>query len=172
MKFHFTHWTQIVDIHYDFQRVHEPKPGKIGTFDKNRDPLGTQMVTKPLSKARGPIVYIIHYFTLMYKFCTLFVHYWSCNTNVHKVSSGKRCSHWYGCLLSSLSAAHRQGGGNVTRQLPVTCSFLNCGSYPSVLWLLVYNSNRQYTCSLGCFAKSTFQPKIKGIPSCIPPGYI
>ena len=46
MKFHFTHWTQILDIHYDFQRVHEPKPGKIGTFDKNRDPLGTQMVTK------------------------------------------------------------------------------------------------------------------------------
>ena len=121
---------------------------------------------------RVPTLYIIHYFTLMYKCCTLFVHYWSCNTYVHKVSSGKRCSHWYGCLLSSLSAAHRQGGGNVTRQLPVTCSFLNCGAYPSVLWLLVYNSNRQYTCSLGCFSKYTFQPKIKGIPSCIPPGYI
>ena len=48
----------------------------------------------------------------MYKFCTLFVHYWSCNTNVHKVSSGKRCSHWYGCLsvaerLKRFSAADR-----------------------------------------------------------------
>ena len=27
------------------------------------------------SLCRVPIVYIIHYFTLMYKFCTLFVHY-------------------------------------------------------------------------------------------------
>ena len=27
---------------------------------------------------RGPIVYIFHYFPLMYKFCTLFVHFWSC----------------------------------------------------------------------------------------------
>ena len=39
---------------------------------------------------RGPIVYIIHYFTLMYKFCTLFVHYWSLHTNVHWGSSGTR----------------------------------------------------------------------------------
>ena len=30
--------------------------------------------------------------------------------------------------------------------------------------------DEEYT--LGCFTKSTFQPKIKGIPSRIPPGYI
>ena len=27
---------------------------------------------------RGPFVYIFHYFTLMYKFCTLLVNFWSC----------------------------------------------------------------------------------------------
>ena len=27
-----------------------------------------------------------------------------------------------------------------------------------------------WQCTLGCFVKSTFQPKIKGIPSRIPPG--
>ena len=29
---------------YDFRRVHEPKPGKIGTFDKNTDPLGFRLL--------------------------------------------------------------------------------------------------------------------------------
>ena len=40
---------------YVLWRVHEPKPGKIGTFDKNRDPLGTQIVEKvPLGTFRDP----------------------------------------------------------------------------------------------------------------------
>ena len=32
--------------------VHEPKTGEIGTSDKNRDPLGTQMIKKVLKQ--GP----------------------------------------------------------------------------------------------------------------------
>ena len=37
----------------------------------------------------------------------------------------------------------------------------------------IYTTHIYYTTYiLGCFAKSIFQPKIKVIPSCIPPGYI
>ena len=38
----------------DFRRVPEPKTGKIGTFDINRDPLGTQLVKKVPIGTRVP----------------------------------------------------------------------------------------------------------------------
>ena len=63
---------------------------------------------------KPPIVYIIHYFTLMYKFCTLFVHYWSCNTNVHWVSSGKRCK-GYGFKTSQLCTMKSRSSGERRR---------------------------------------------------------
>ena len=45
MKLNFTQATLSANCGLgscDFQRVHEPKTGKIGTFDKNRDPNGQQ----------------------------------------------------------------------------------------------------------------------------------
>ena len=66
------------------------------------------------SSCRGPIVYIIHYFTLKYKFCTLFVHYWSCFTNVHWVSSGKRCK-GYRFKTSQLSTMKSRSSGEMRR---------------------------------------------------------
>ena len=51
----------------------------------DKDPRFEALLSK-IDNIRGPIVYIFHYFTLMYKFCTLLKLY----INVHWVSSGKK----------------------------------------------------------------------------------
>ena len=58
MKLYFTQATLNANAYrlvlYDIQRVHAPKTGKIGTFDINRDPLGTQLVKKVPIGTRVP----------------------------------------------------------------------------------------------------------------------